>query len=258
MKKWLVLGVFVLMGSVLFAQGNYQDVVHLKNGSVIRGTIVEEVPNQSITIATPDGSVMVCQMAEIEKITKVQKVGSHDIYSVGGRVGGIDNSFLNNAGTGLKCGSKVLFENGYLGRTGNYGMDRVKLNFIAGYQVNPYFSFGFGAGVRYYTDDYWEDRSVFRETALAPLFSGFRVNFMNRKVSPYLAFDLGYSYDIGDEHWAGALASQTLGVSVKLSDRLALNIGLEYEAQGVKFRYYNRSEISGALGITVSLLLMED
>jgi len=48
----------------------YQDVVYLKNGSVIRGVIIEQISNQSIKIETADGNLFVFQMAEIEKLAK--------------------------------------------------------------------------------------------------------------------------------------------------------------------------------------------
>jgi hypothetical protein len=53
-----------------FAQEQMQDVVYLKNGSTIRGTIIEQIPNKSIKIQTVDGSVFVYQMDDIARITK--------------------------------------------------------------------------------------------------------------------------------------------------------------------------------------------
>lgn len=47
-----------------------QDVLYLKNGSVIRGVIIEQIPGQSVKIRTADGSVFVYQMSEIERIAK--------------------------------------------------------------------------------------------------------------------------------------------------------------------------------------------
>ena len=47
-----------------------QDVVYLKNGSVIRGIVIEQVPGQSLKIKTKDGSVFVYKMDEVQKITK--------------------------------------------------------------------------------------------------------------------------------------------------------------------------------------------
>ena len=49
-----------------------EDVVHLKNGSVIRGAIIEQVPDESpkVRIQTQDGSVFVCTMEEIARMAK--------------------------------------------------------------------------------------------------------------------------------------------------------------------------------------------
>jgi len=51
----------------------WQDVVYLKNGSVIRGMVIEQVPNVSLKIRTADGSVFVYAMDQVEKITKEQR-----------------------------------------------------------------------------------------------------------------------------------------------------------------------------------------
>ena len=48
----------------------YLDVVYLKNGSIIKGVIVEQYPNVQIKIQTKDGNTFVFKMDEIEKITK--------------------------------------------------------------------------------------------------------------------------------------------------------------------------------------------
>lgn len=70
MKKLLLSLVLVLTSIVLFAQGTYKEVVYLNNGSIIKGVIIEQVPNESIKIQTADGSVFVYPMSEIQKITK--------------------------------------------------------------------------------------------------------------------------------------------------------------------------------------------
>jgi hypothetical protein len=57
-----------------FAQKELQDVVYLKNGSIIRGLIVETVPNKTVKIVTIDGSSFVFQMDDILRITKEPKV----------------------------------------------------------------------------------------------------------------------------------------------------------------------------------------
>ena len=61
--------VVALIGSAsLVAQ--QRDVIELKNGSVIKGIITEQVPGVSYKIETGDGSVMVYSASDVEKITK--------------------------------------------------------------------------------------------------------------------------------------------------------------------------------------------
>jgi hypothetical protein len=48
----------------------YRDVVYLKNGSIIKGTIIEQIMNVSLKIETGDGSVFFYKMEEVEKLVK--------------------------------------------------------------------------------------------------------------------------------------------------------------------------------------------
>ncbi len=49
------------------------DVVYLKNGSIIVGSIIEQVPNENLKIQTKDGSVFVYPMTDISRITKEKR-----------------------------------------------------------------------------------------------------------------------------------------------------------------------------------------
>ena len=70
MKKLLLTTIFFLAITIAFAQNNYQDVVYLKNGSIIRGIIIEQVPNESMKIETANGSLFVLKFSEVEKMTR--------------------------------------------------------------------------------------------------------------------------------------------------------------------------------------------
>lgn len=61
----LFLGVTVVRG-----QEHMQDVVYLKNGSIIRGNIIEILPEKTVKIQTADSSLFVYSMVEVDKITK--------------------------------------------------------------------------------------------------------------------------------------------------------------------------------------------
>jgi len=177
-------------------------------------------------------------MDEIEKLTKEPFQGR-------------GNRTLQGRGSGLQEGYKGIVELGYEIGTGDFGMDRLKLNIINGYQINPYFSLGFGTGLRYYFD---------AEAALIPIFADFRANFMDNNVSPYLSLGVGYSFDATNSfEGVGFLLNPTVGVSFKVSDKSAMNVGLGYEMQRMKFfysgwGYYDEwTENSGAISINVGI-----
>lgn len=46
------------------------DVVYLKNGSIVKGMIIEQVPGVSIKIKTRDDSLFIFKIEEVERITK--------------------------------------------------------------------------------------------------------------------------------------------------------------------------------------------
>lgn len=125
MKKNLIFVLFSLITISSFAQSNnYQDVVYLKNGSIIRGIIIEQVPNQSIKIETPDRNVFVYKMDEIEKMTKENAVQSRSFNTFNKRKGFIGLSigsaipvgdFAEKSNGGAKTGLQLnLINFGYL------------------------------------------------------------------------------------------------------------------------------------------------
>ena len=62
------------MASQAFAQ-QMEDVVHLKSGGLVRGTIIEQIPSESLKIKTRDGNVFVYTMDEIAKMSKEPVMG---------------------------------------------------------------------------------------------------------------------------------------------------------------------------------------
>lgn len=224
MRKYIVLMFFALFSNFLFGQNNYLDVVYLKNGNIIRGIIIEQVPNSLIKIQTLDKSVFVFQMAEIEKITKEMNEVK------------IEKKAIKY---GLQPGYKGVFE---IGHQLSGGLDdRIKLNIINGYQLNPYFSIGIGTGVRLY---------YLRDLPLIPLFFDLRANFINRKVSPYFSVGVGYSFDISDgfERY-GNLIDPNLGICIRVGNRTAINVGMGIEIQTINRSFFNFNTSNSAIGI---------
>ena len=206
-------------------QTQYQDVVYLKDGSVLRGIIIEQIPSQSITIETTNRNVYIVQMSDIETMIKVPYNGSG---------GSRTDSSYNSMGTGLRRGFKGIFEMGHMFGTGDYSINRLQLNILLGHQANPYFSFGFGLGLRYYyvsTVSY--GNRYYDHSTVIPILSDFRVNFLDNKISPYLSCGIGYSLywneALSELQGIGLLFNPTAGVTFKVANRAAIHTGLGFE-----------------------------
>jgi TM2 domain-containing membrane protein YozV len=70
MKSIILIVLLFLFVGILYAQEKTQDVVYLKNGSIIKGIIIEQIMNESIKIQMMDGSIFVYKIDEVIKIIK--------------------------------------------------------------------------------------------------------------------------------------------------------------------------------------------
>jgi len=109
MKKNLLTMVFILATTIVFAQNNFQDVVYLKNGSIIRGTIIEQVPNESLKIETADGSLFVYKLSEVEKMTK-ERIGVSQQGATEPQPMQQEQTFPQNPQFGIKGGLNIASE----------------------------------------------------------------------------------------------------------------------------------------------------
>ena len=60
----------ILITAPSLAQQLNEDVVYLTNGTIVRGMIIQQIPNESITIRTRDGSQFVYPMSDVIQITR--------------------------------------------------------------------------------------------------------------------------------------------------------------------------------------------
>ena len=65
-----IIGEDILTHKQINEQFQNAGLIYLKNGSIIRGIIIEQIPNQSLKIQTKDRNVFVFKYDEILKITK--------------------------------------------------------------------------------------------------------------------------------------------------------------------------------------------
>lgn len=212
MKK-IVLFFALIVGCSMYSMAQkMQEVVYLKNGSIIKGVVIEQIPGQSLKIRTTDGNTFAYPMAEVEKITKEE---TKDFQSQSRKTKG----YRNFTTLGVTIG------------TGDYGDEAIEVLTSHGYQFNPYFYLGGGLGVSYHTD--WE-------TTFIPIFANARVNFLNANIVPFFDFKIGYSPFDG----TGLYISPSVGTSFSIGTRSAISCSLGYTFQNADIDYY----VSGYYG----------
>lgn len=72
MKKNLILSIVAILcfATNLSAQDKMQDVLYLQNGSIIKGIIIEQIPNVSVKIKSNEGNIYVYDFKDILKFSK--------------------------------------------------------------------------------------------------------------------------------------------------------------------------------------------
>lgn len=207
-----------------FAQ-NYEDVVHLKNGSIIKGTIVEQVPNESLKIQTREGNLFVYKMDEVQKMAKEISTVSR---------GGANRA---KGQFNKPKGYMGLAELGFGFGVGDQAATRYSLTMVNGYRFLPQFAVGLGVGVEQFAYEIIRTGEKKTETAI-PVFLHLRSDFINGKVSPFVAFNAGYNIamDGEDSRFKGMMLEPVLGVSFNIGEKNRMVIGASYKMNRVEYK----------------------
>ena len=238
MKKILfIVTLLFVVAQVSFSQSEVKEVVYLKNGSIIKGMIIEEIPNKSLKIETSDGSIFVCDIKDVEKITKERVSSSSTSRNTNRRVTSVSTSTSwSSTDLGDKLdikGYKGFVDLGYTAGVGDYGTGRVELTTSHGYQFNSYLFVGGGTGFQYYHE---------AETFTMPIFADIRANFMKGPIVPFVGFKAGYTFDLSEDAGGlGCYLSPSAGVKLAVSSGVALNLSVGYTAQMVNIDYEDYS-----------------
>ncbi len=208
---------FALCMAVVCAKAqNWEDVVYLKNGSIIKGTIVEQIPNVSLKIQTGDGSIFAYGLDEVEKITKEQAAGRNKRIGAGWR----------KNGNGLETGYRGFFDFGGTIGTGTFDDNRVELSTSHGIQISPHFFLGVGAGYNHYSG---------LELHEIPVFGHVRSEFLDKFVSPFIDIKIGYT--VFDE--MGFYMNPSVGCRIALPRKTGLSFSVGYTMQKFDIYYYD-------------------
>ena len=207
MRKILVMCMFMLGCMIsVYAQSGQTETVYLKNGSIIKGKVIEMVPDKEIKVQTSDGSLFVYRMDEVDKVVKESsKKESKNV---------VDSfKFPVDASAYDLQGFRGMVEFAYI--AGSF--DAPELTLSLGYQFNPYFFLGVGAGAQYLSNV---------EKAGIPIYLDMRGTLFLGKVSPYFALKMGYEKLTDWYVDGGFYCSPVVGVKLMTARRQAVTLGL--------------------------------
>ena len=203
--------VFSCLAIPLLAQKKgWQDVVYLKNGSIIRGELTEDPGNGTVKIETIGRNLFVFTAAEIEKVSRdLVRPAFKYPFTTG---------YLNMTEAGLSVGNSSAWNSGR-------HVD-ISLQTFNGYQFASYFALGLTAGMDAYTG-----------ITLLPLGIGLRGDLAKTKNRPYYSFDAGYALDwlnnprLSGNRQGGFFWSPGAGMKLSGKTNRAFLISLAYRRQ---------------------------
>lgn len=194
------------------AQKGRKDVVSLKNGTILFGSIVLIDSVKGVRINNDCGSFLF-QMAEIENMSAFQK--NSEIRQK-------DKGYFNHTAVGLSFGEG---DNGYL--------PFPSLTMVNGYKFNQHISAGLGFGFEFF------------DFAILPVFAQGYYYFNERDMSPFISLKAGYSfpldrtnddsYNSDGKNFGGIAVNPEIGIRIHLNEYSSFLCSIGYHYQKLSY-----------------------
>lgn len=213
-----------------FAQKKMQDVVYLKNGSVLRGTLVTTQNAGKVAIQIVGNSLFVFDAAEVEKITTEHKRAALEPKKRG---------FANTTELGLLAG----------GSNSSPAMSLVTVN---GYTLTPYTTIGIGTGIQFWWDLYQSNGWYYynNTSKIIPLFADVRGDLLPRnKITPLYYARFGYGFAISPDEAinskGGVMFGAGAGFKIRGTENLGwfLSVGYHYQKSYSEYPIWDGTSI---------------
>lgn len=186
MKKIVLTCFMALVATLAFGQDK-MDVIYLKNGQVIKGSIIKPMDADGVQIMTTESDVYTFSPDEVRRIVREEvphdnlrnKIIVHD-----------GEGFTNITTLGYGFGIGTIGDE----RAMNNDEDYFSIHTVNGYHLNRNVSLGVGVGVEWYGD-----------YELVPLYADVRYYPTLTEWAPFFYSDLGYGLGFLDEATDGGV-----------------------------------------------------
>lgn len=208
MKTILLTSLLAFTFFTAFSQKNMDDVIYLKNGSKIKGSIVQLYPDSLVQIKQLDGSMWFFPMKDVSLIAKEEKMKSRNLIS---------------DGKGFQLGVEAGF---LIGSGGVEKKSPFGVHAIGSYRIIPNIAVGLGAGLEF-----------LNHTQL-PIYADTRFYINKKFYSPYLFVQGGFTLPLDKEfdiEWGttyeakpGYMINPGIGILFPMSEKTAFSISFSY------------------------------
>lgn len=192
--KTLTTIILLLLTIVATAQRNPSSTVYLKNGSVIKGKIIDDVEGESIKVQTADKSIWVFNKSDVKEVVRAPFAKTTNEVDFN-----LKKGFFTQLQMELMPSKKQSSEGTVPSMLG-----------VAGYQINKHFSAGLGTGVEAF------------HISMLPVFGDVRYYFFNDLFTPFINLKGGYAFPLENQR------DNTRNVDMKSKGGLMGGIELGY------------------------------
>jgi hypothetical protein len=226
MSKYFSIAILCLFVNYSFAQKKSGiDVVYLKDGSMVKGLIFENISNDHVKIEAKDGTIWNFKYDDIESINPDE----NSVVKVK------DNGYYNNTSMGVLIG-----DNSYTGSMVNFSF-----NMVNGYQIKQRWQTGVGTGMDIMLGQLFlpvtvDVKYVFRKKAFSPFVgvkAGYAFSGSKNDDYDYPYYDIGWYYPRNYE--GGPVAGIEVGIRNYSSEHFGLSLHVGYRTQQVSTTTYD-------------------
>jgi hypothetical protein len=181
---------------------HFHEIIYLKNGTIVKGIILEHLSNKSIKVKTEEKGEVIYKEDEVDHIVK-------EFYDI--RRKGYFNLTEITVGIGKTDAS-------------------IGISTVNGFIIKPHISLGVGAAYDYYMT----------AGSMVPIFADLRITFHDRRFTPFIYGDAGYSFGVtsnnNDQLKGGLYLNPGIGLKSYISKKSALLISIGARVQGLQYQ----------------------
>lgn len=199
---------FWMLPSLAIAQSESPDVVYLKNGSILRGQIIERADGNVVKLKTAGGNIFVIDRHQVKEIKEEIDLGRR-YYKKSG--------YMNNTGLDVLSAERAA----------------VRFRMVNGYRFSPRFSAGLGMGVVLYNDP----------QNLIPVFLDLKYKLFEAGTTPFLSLKGGYSFSVlsdkdleVESHRGGLMLNPAVGIQFEINRDFGLYIASGYNLDHASYK----------------------